>query len=213
VSWPHILSFSRVIAGPVVAALVLARPGDSYLIAAVVFGLASITDLLDGKLARYAQRVSPLGVFLDTTSDKVMVGLTLVGMAVAGLTPAWVPLAILAREFLISGLRSFAASCNRIISAHIWGKGKAAITMFAVGCVLLAADGRAGGSLVPLWTHGTWNALYTASQWLLGLAAVLTIVSGIRYVVDAWPLFGIGAAAPAVAIEERPRVVKSDRAG
>jgi CDP-diacylglycerol--glycerol-3-phosphate 3-phosphatidyltransferase len=213
VSWPHILSFSRVVAGPVVAALVLARPGDAYLIAAVVFGLASITDLVDGKLARYAQRVSPLGVFLDTTSDKVLVGLTLVGMAVAGLSPVWVPLVILAREFLISGLRSFAASCNRIISAHMWGKGKAAITMVAIGCVLLAADGRAGGALGPLWAHGTWNSLYTVSQWLLGLAAVLTIVSGVRYVVDAWPLFAVEKPAPAIALEERPRVVKGDRAG
>lgn len=212
-SWPHILSFSRVIAGPVVAALVLAPPGDAYLLAAIVFGLASITDLLDGKLARYAQRVSPLGVFLDTTSDKVLVGLTLVGMAVAGLSPAWVPLAILGREFLISGLRSFAASCNHIISAHIWGKGKAAITMVAVVCVLLAANGRAGGSLQALFSHSTWNDLYTASQWLLGLSAVLTIVSGVRYIIDAWPLFQPQPVAPTIPIEERPRVVKSDRAG
>jgi CDP-diacylglycerol--glycerol-3-phosphate 3-phosphatidyltransferase len=152
-------------------------------------------------------------VFLDTTSDKVLVGLTLVGMAVAGLSPAWVPLAILAREFLISGLRSFAASCNRIISAHLWGKGKAAITMFAIVCVLLAADGRAGGVLRPLFTHGTWSSLYTATQWLLGLAAVLTIISGMRYVVDAWPLFRPQPAASPIAIEERPRVVKGDRAG
>jgi CDP-diacylglycerol--glycerol-3-phosphate 3-phosphatidyltransferase len=213
VSWPHILSLSRVIAGPVVAALVLDHPGDAYLVAALVFGVASITDLLDGKLARYAQRVSPLGVFLDTTSDKVLVGLTLVAMAVAGLSAAWIPLAILAREFLISGLRSYAASCNRIISAHIWGKGKAAITMVAIVCVLLAADGRASGALAPLFTHRSWDALYTASQWLLGLAAVLTIVSGIRYVVDAWPLFRAEPVLPAISREERPRVVKGDRAG
>jgi len=211
VSWPHILSFSRVVAGPVVAALALAQPGDAYLFAAVVFGLASVTDLLDGKLARYAQRVSPLGVFIDTTSDKVLVGLTLVGMAVAGLSPAWVVLAILGREFLISGLRSFAASCNHIISAHIWGKGKAAITMVAMSCVLVAADGRAGGLLRPLFAHGTWNSLYTASQWLLVLAAVLTIVSGVRYVVDARPLFWAQPAAPLV-IDERPLDDMSDRA-
>jgi CDP-diacylglycerol--glycerol-3-phosphate 3-phosphatidyltransferase len=211
VSWPHVLSFSRVVAGPVVAALVLDRPGDAYLVAAIVFGLASITDLVDGKLARHAQRASPLGVFLDTTSDKILVGLTLVAMAVAGLTAAWIPLAILGREFFISGLRSYAASCNRIISAHIWGKGKAAVTMVAIACVLVTAGGRAGGFLAPLFNHAAWQSLSTASDWLLGLAAVLTIVSGIRYVVDASSLFLDDPAR--ITVEERPRVVKSDRAG
>lgn len=188
-SWPHLLSLSRIAAGPVVAALALARPGNAYLVAAILFALASLTDAVDGKLARYSQQVSPLGIFLDTTSDKVLVSLTLVGMAIAGLVPAWIPLVIIAREFLISGLRSYAASCDRIISAHVWGKGKAAVTMVAMVVVLVIASGRGGGSLASLWPHTTWDHLYTASLWLLGLGAFLTIVSGVRYLVDAWPLF------------------------
>jgi CDP-diacylglycerol--glycerol-3-phosphate 3-phosphatidyltransferase len=187
-SWPHILSLSRVVAGPVLAALVLYRPGNTYLVAAVIFALASLTDMIDGKLARHSQRVSPLGIFLDTTSDKVMVSLTLVGMAIAALCAAWIPLVIIGREFLISGLRSYAASCDTIISAHIWGKGKAAITMVAIVLVLLAANGKDGGALSNVGSHSFWSAAFTASSWLLGLSAVLTIVSGIRYVVDAWPL-------------------------
>lgn len=202
-SWAHILSFSRVLAGPVVAALVLARPGDAYLLAVLVFALAAVTDLLDGKLARHAQQVSPLGVFLDTTSDKVLVGLTLIAMTVAGLTGAWIPLVIVGREFLISGLRSYAASCGRVISAHLWGKGKAAITMFAIGCVLISADGRTGGLLSHILTSGSWDALETASSWLLGVAAILTIFSGARYIVDAMPLFRAEAAVEVRA--ERPR--------
>jgi CDP-diacylglycerol--glycerol-3-phosphate 3-phosphatidyltransferase len=117
-----------------------------------------------------------------------MVSLTLVGMAIAGLCGAWIPLVIIGREFLISGLRSYAASCDTIISAHIWGKGKAAITMVAIGCVLLAANGKAGGALGALGSHAFWSAAFTASSWLLGLSALLTIVSGVRYVADAWPL-------------------------
>lgn len=187
-TWPHILSLSRVIAGPIVAALILARPGNSYLIAAVLFALASFTDLIDGKLARHSESVSPLGVFLDTTSDKVMVSLTLVAMALAGLTGAWIPLVIIGREFLISGLRSFAASYNHIISAHIWGKGKAAVTMIAMIAMLVAADGRAGGVLAVIANHGWWSAAFTVTSWLLALSAVLTIISGARYFVDAWPL-------------------------
>jgi CDP-diacylglycerol--glycerol-3-phosphate 3-phosphatidyltransferase len=187
-SWPHILSFSRVVAGPIVTALVLQRPGDAYFLAAVIFLLASVTDLVDGKLARYAQRESPLGVFLDTTADKVFLSLVLVGLAIAGLAAAWVPLLIISREFVISGLRSYAASCGRIISAHIWGKGKAALTMAAVFILLLAADGRAGGVLGSAGSRGAWNGTFTAASWLLGVSAALTVVSGARYIVDAWPL-------------------------
>lgn len=202
-SWPHILSISRVVAGPLVAALVLAAPGDAYLLAAALFALASLTDLVDGKLARYSQRVSPLGVFLDTTSDKVLVSLALVGLTVASLVPAWIPLVIIGREFLISGLRSFAASCDLIISAHIWGKGKAAVTMVAVVLLLLAADGRAGGALARIGTHAAWGQAYTASVWLLGVSAVLTIVSGVRYLVDARPLF-LGEARAQEPVSESP---------
>ncbi|GAC1400023.1 MAG: CDP-alcohol phosphatidyltransferase family protein [Chloroflexota bacterium] len=189
-SWPHFLSFSRVLAGPIIAALVLSGSGDGDLLAAILFGLASFTDMVDGKLARYSQRVSPLGVFLDTTSDKVLVGLALIAMAIAGHAAAWIPLVIVGREFLISGLRSYAATLSQVISAHIWGKGKAAVTMVAIGCVLTAAGGRDGGFIHGIASHAQWNASYAASQWLLGLSAILTIISGARYLVDARPLFG-----------------------
>jgi CDP-diacylglycerol--glycerol-3-phosphate 3-phosphatidyltransferase len=188
-SWPHVLSLSRVVAGPIVAGLVLSKPGNAYLIAALVFAVSSASDLVDGKLARYKRSVSPFGVFLDTTADKVLVSLVLISLAIAGLAPAWPPLVIIGREFLISGLRSYAASRNRIISAHTWGKGKAAVTMVAVFVLLVAASGRAGGALGDLWSHGFWRGLFDFATWLLYLAAALTIVSGIRYFVDAWPLF------------------------
>jgi CDP-diacylglycerol--glycerol-3-phosphate 3-phosphatidyltransferase len=133
--------------------------------------------------------VSDLGVFLDTTADKILVCLTLVAMTAAHLTPIWIPLVIIGREFLISGLRSFAAACGRVISAHIWGKGKTAVTMIAIFCVLTAADGSAGGALSHIAPRSAWTDVRSASQWLLGISAVLTIISGLRYVVDAWPLF------------------------
>jgi CDP-diacylglycerol--glycerol-3-phosphate 3-phosphatidyltransferase len=207
-SWPHILSLSRVAAGPIITALVLSTPGDAYLLAAVLFGVASFTDMVDGKLARYSRRVSPLGIFLDTTADKVLVSLVLVGMAIARLSPAWIPLVIIGREFLISGLRSYAASCDRIISAHIWGKGKTFVTMLAIGCILLAADGRAGGTLGHVGSHHVWQNLFAASTWLLDLAAFLTIVSGVRYVVDARPLFRAEPEA-VTPVEKRARIVAS----
>jgi CDP-diacylglycerol--glycerol-3-phosphate 3-phosphatidyltransferase len=188
-SLAHILSLSRVVAAPIIAGLILASPGDSFLFAAVIFCLASITDLLDGKLARYSQRASPLGVFLDTTADKVLVSLVLLALAVEMLCPAWIPIVIIGREFLISGLRSFAASNDRIISAHIWGKGKTALTMIGIVLLLLAANGRSGGLLSHVGSNVFWRHGVTVCVWILGASALLTIVSGIRYVVDAWPLF------------------------
>ena len=188
-SWPHVLSLSRVVAGPIVAGLVLSKPGTAYLIAALVFAISSASDLVDGKLARYKRSVSPFGVFLDTTADKVLVSLVLISLAVAGLAPAWPPLVIIGREFLISGLRSYAASRNRIISAHTWGKGKAAITMLAIFVLLVAASGRADGAVGNISTHNFWRDLFDFATWMLYLAAALTVISGIRYFVDAWPLF------------------------
>jgi CDP-diacylglycerol---glycerol-3-phosphate 3-phosphatidyltransferase len=193
-SLAHILSLSRVVAAPIIAVLILAPPGNSYLLAAIVFCVASITDLLDGKLARYSQQASPLGVFLDTTADKVLVSLVLVALAIDNLAPAWIPTVIIGREFLISGLRSFAASNNRIISAHIWGKGKTAVTMVGIVLLLLAANGRSGGALSHIGATDAWRHAVTGCVWILGAATVLTIVSGIRYVVDAWPLFQSNAA-------------------
>jgi CDP-diacylglycerol--glycerol-3-phosphate 3-phosphatidyltransferase len=210
-SWAHVLSFSRVVAGPIVAALVLAQPGNGYLLAATLFAAASLTDLIDGKLARHRQQVSPLGVFLDTTSDKVLVSLVLVAMAIAGLTWAWLPLIVIGREFLISGLRSYAASYNRIISAHIWGKGKAAVTMVAITALLATADGRFGGVLAPALSHNGWARAYAAAGWLLGLAAVLTVVSGARYLLDAWPLLRSGVEDETQQIDQPRRAAGGQR--
>lgn len=192
------------------AALVLAPPGDAYLIAAVLFALAALTDAVDGKLARYSRTVSPLGIFLDTTSDKVMVSLVLVAMAVAGLAAAWIPLVIIGREFLISGLRSYAASRDRIISAHAWGKGKAAVTMLAIVLVLVAADGALGGAAAWVGGRHVWELGRTVGAWLLALSAIMTVISGLRYVVDAWPLFS-ETPADSRRAGERPRAVGDKR--
>jgi CDP-diacylglycerol---glycerol-3-phosphate 3-phosphatidyltransferase len=121
---------------------------------------------------------------------------------------------IVGREFLITGLRSYAATCGRVISAHVWGKGKAAITMVAIAGVLTAAGGRAGGFLAGVMSHADWNRAYTTAAWLLGISAVLTIVSGGRYVVDAWPLLRQAPAGDEIPAERRPRIAAGgDRTG
>src|SRR6185295_18785523 len=88
---------------------------------------------------RRLQVVSPLGVFLDTISDKIFVASALIPMVEGGLLPTWIALVIIVRDFAVSGLRSFAAAEGQVISARQWGKQKLVITVIALVWRLLAA--------------------------------------------------------------------------
>src|SRR6266487_2154591 len=101
----------------------------SRILATVLFVLGSGTDFLDGYLARRYKLVSPLGVFLDLTADKVFVSVILIALVQVGLVPAWIVAVIIAREFLVTGLRSMASAKGKVIPAGKWGKQKTLITM------------------------------------------------------------------------------------
>src|ERR1700732_4431407 len=146
-SAPHLLSFSRLVAAPILYVLIVAGGRYGYLAAAVVFVLASFTDTLDGEIARRGKQVSPFGIYLDTTADKILIAVLLVALAVSHLAPGWMAAVIIAREFLVTGLRSYAAALGIVITAGGWGKGKALITIIALFLVLLEGDARQGGLL------------------------------------------------------------------
>src|SRR5215470_280849 len=135
---PNLLSSSRIAATILVFALVLVNQPWAFLIATVVFFLASLTDLLDGYLARRYHVVSALGVFLDLTADKVFVSAILVAYVQLGLVPAWIVVIIIAREFLVTGLRSVASAKGTVIPAGRLGKQKTFITLLGTGGILLA---------------------------------------------------------------------------
>ncbi len=192
---PNILSGSRLIATVVVFILVLVNRPWAFLTAAILFLLASITDYFDGYFARRFKVVSPLGVFLDLTADKVFVAAILIAFVQVGLVPAWVTFIIVTREFLVSGLRSIAASKGHVIPAGMWGKQKTFITLVAIGALLLAKGlGAHLLSLFPpmlVFNSQTLNAaeiLLLISDGLIILATIWTAFSGIEYVVSAWPL-------------------------
>src|ERR1700680_4139290 len=107
---PNLLSFSRILATIPVFVLAIVNQPWSFLVATLIFFLASVTDLLDGYLARRYHLVSPLGVFLDLTADKVFVSAILVAFVQLDLVPAWIVVIIIAREFLVTGLRSIASA-------------------------------------------------------------------------------------------------------
>ncbi len=193
---PNILSASRLIATVVVFSLVLVDQPWAFLVATVVFFLASVTDFFDGYLARRFRIVSSLGVFLDLTADKVFVVAILVALVQIALVPAWIVFVIVTREFLVTSLRSLAASKGRVIPAGIWGKQKTFITLVAMGALLLA-KGLGANQLSLFPQHLVFNSqTLTASNILLLFADVLLIVaviwtafSGIEYIVGALPIF------------------------
>src|SRR5260370_30179658 len=119
---PNILSMSRLVATVVVFILVLVNQSWAFLLATVIFFFASITDSLDGYLARRFKVVSSLGVFLDLTADKVFVTTVLIAMVQIALVPAWIVVVIITREFMVMGLRSVASVRGQVIPAGIWGK-------------------------------------------------------------------------------------------
>jgi CDP-diacylglycerol---glycerol-3-phosphate 3-phosphatidyltransferase len=193
---PNILSMSRLIATVVIFLLVLVNQPPAFLVATLLFVLASVTDYLDGYLARKMKVVSALGVFLDLTADKILVAAILIAMVQIGIVPAWITFIIITREFLVSGLRSLAAAKGHVIPAGKWGKQKTFITLVAIGGVLLAKG--LGAHLLSLFppmltfnsqTTNVSEILLLVSDCLMILAAIWTIFSGIEYILGALPIF------------------------
>jgi len=193
---PNILSLSRILATVVIFVLVLIDTPLAFLIATVFFVLGSGTDFLDGYLARRYKLVSPLGVFLDLTADKVFVSVILIALVQVGLVPAWIVAVIIAREFLVTGLRSMASAKGKVIPAGKWGKQKTLITMVAMSALLLAKGlGAHQLSLFPPmlnFNSATVNfpdILLLLADVGLVLAALWTVLSGAEYMISALPIF------------------------
>ena len=184
-SAPNLLGVARILATPVVCALVLVEAPGAGIAAFVIFGIAALTDWADGWLARRRDEVSPLGVFMDLTADKVLVAGVLVAMVEVGLLPTWMVATIVVRELVISGVRQVAAAADVVIPARALGKSKTATTLVGMAVLLLAWDAMTGGPLAATDLAGTLEAL---GFWLMVAATALTVVSGWDYLRGALPI-------------------------
>lgn len=184
-SAPNLLGVARILATPVVCALILVATPGTGLAAFVVFTLAGLTDWADGWLARRRDEVSPLGVFMDLTADKVLVAGVLVAMVEVGLVPTWMVATIVIRELVISGIRQVAAAASVVIPARALGKSKTATTLAGMAVLLLAWDAMTGG---PMAATGAAVGLEVAGFWIMVAATVLTVVSGWDYLRGALPI-------------------------
>jgi CDP-diacylglycerol--glycerol-3-phosphate 3-phosphatidyltransferase len=132
VNIPNLLTMGRVVMIPVFIWLLDLNTPKDNLWAAIVFTLAALTDALDGYLARRLGVVSVLGKLLDPLADKLIVMAALVWMVPMGRVPAWVVVALLARDISVTGLRSVAASEGVVIAAGQEGKTKTALQMIGI---------------------------------------------------------------------------------
>ena len=193
---PNLLSLSRMLTTVPIFVLILLDAPWAFLTATALFILASVTDFFDGYLSRRFKVVSPLGVFLDLTADKVFVSAILIALVQIGLVPAWIVVIIVTREFLVTGMRSMAAAKGKVIPAGMWGKQKTLITMIAIGLLLFAKGlGAHELSLFPAMLHFTSqtvnfsNILLLVADAGLIIATLWTALSGAEYMISALPLF------------------------
>ena len=166
---PNKLTTLRVIMIPFFVFFLLWQNGEnrtSRMIALALFIIASLTDLLDGKIARKYNLVTNFGKFMDPLADKLLVCSALICLIELNALPAWMVIVIISREFIISGFRLVASDNGIVIAASWWGKSKTISQMVMI--ILMIAD-----------FGGVFGTLETI---LLYVAVILTVVSMIDYI-------------------------------
>ena len=177
---PNKLTMLRIILVPFFVFFLMARgPALFSLFALLVFVIASLTDLLDGKIARSRGLVTTFGKLMDPLADKILVMSAMICFVALGLAPAWVVIVILTREFLVTSLRLIAAGEGLVIAADKWGKVKTVVQMVWIIWMLfwLAIDA------APLMTpRGVGDIARAGAALLMGASVFFTLLSGFNYV-------------------------------
>lgn len=175
---PNLLTLGRIAAVPAVVVLLLSGSREAGFWAAAIFSAAAVTDWLDGWLARRWQIVTVLGKFLDPLADKLIVMAALIMLIPLGRVPAWAVFIILAREMVVTGLRSIASSEGIVIAASDLGKYKTIFQMVAIIGLLLHYN--------YYWLFGLrWElfhvSMHNAGIFFFWVAFAMTIWSGADY--------------------------------
>ena len=166
---PNKLTVLRVIMIPFFVVFMLTDIGGDYsnYIALAIFCVASLTDMLDGKIARKYNLVTNFGKFMDPLADKLLVGSAMICLIPMDKLPAWIVIVIISREFIISGFRLVASDNGIVIAASYWGKFKTVSQMFMIIFLILDLPG---------------GVAQTIETVLIYLALILTVVSLIDYI-------------------------------
>lgn len=187
---PNKLTLLRIILVPFfVAALLIDAIPHHYLIALIIFAAASLTDMLDGKIARKYNMVTDFGKFADPLADKILVISAFACFIQLDIVNAVFIILVLFREFTVTSIRLVAVEHGKVVAANIWGKAKTVSQMIAIISVLVC------GYVLELFSMGVVNATFETvsnmgiimnviNQSFLWLSALLTVISGIIYIKD-----------------------------
>ncbi len=178
INLPTVITFSRIL---IILPFILVASSNPFL-GAILFAVASLTDLLDGYIARRSKQVTKLGILLDPIADKLLVISALIVLVDMELIAAWIAIIIIAREFIVTGLRVVALSKDIVIPAEMGGKLK--VTAQITSVIVLLIDktfiGRYLNNLgVPLDLHGL-------GIMFIWIAVILGVISGIQYFILFW---------------------------
>jgi CDP-diacylglycerol--glycerol-3-phosphate 3-phosphatidyltransferase len=168
---PIALTLLRIFLVPVLVVVLLTRTEGMHILGVGIFGLAVLTDYLDGYFARRRNQVTRLGILLDPIADKLLTAAAFLSLVEMGLVPAWMMMIVLGRELAVTGLRNIAAQRGILIAASSLGKGKMVVQVVAIFLLLLARPFPLlrGPGVVALW-----------------LVVLVTVASGVDYFVRFW---------------------------
>lgn len=183
---PNKLTIARILISPLFLAVIMKENlPHKFLWALIIFSAASVTDAIDGKLARKNNEITNFGKLLDPIADKVLTTAALLAFMKLGLCNIWIVMIVLTREFAIASIRMIAASNGVVIPANIWGKLKTVSQMvFTIVIMLLGEVYQYKTDIVPGVTVPYWLTLSNISNALLWITAALTVVSGVIYIKD-----------------------------
>jgi CDP-diacylglycerol--glycerol-3-phosphate 3-phosphatidyltransferase len=160
---PNVLTLLRILLVPVIVVALLGETPNGDLLAAIVFAFASITDWVDGYIARSRGAITTFGKLMDPIADKLLVVAALVSLVSLDRLQAWVAMVIIARELAVTMSRMAATGQGVVISANRWGKVKTALQVLTI-FLLIAVNGS------PLWLDV-----------LVYLTVAVTVISGVEY--------------------------------
>lgn len=169
---PTVLTLSRIVLIPLFVLSVEAHP----VLGAVVFGIASITDFLDGYLARRSGQITKFGIIMDPIADKFLIISALVVLVYLAKLQVWKAIVLIVRDFLVTALRVVALGWDIVIPAEMGGKLKTAAQITAILCLLLTGT---FFDFLPI-------DLYDIGQVFIWIALVLAVFSGVQYTVSFW---------------------------
>lgn len=164
------LTLLRILMIPVFLIIILTNwipEPQKRLIAVIIFALASLTDTLDGYIARSKNMITTFGKFMDPLADKLLVTSALISLVQLGNLSAWIVIIIISREFIITGFRLVAASKGIVIAAGWWGKIKTITQMLMIIIVLLNIN---------------VHIFIITEKLFIALSVIFTIISGIDYI-------------------------------